>query len=55
MRACTIRRPRKDICTLSSHRATRELYAKVSSHRAPVGAFCEGSMCIELRLELYAK
>ena len=45
----------KSICTLSSHRATRELYAKVSSHRAPVGALCEGSMRIELRSELYAK
>ena len=45
----------KNICTLSSHRATRELYAKVSSHRALVGAICEGSMRIELRLELYAK
>ena len=28
----------KNICTLSSHRATEELYAKVPSHRAPVGA-----------------
>ena len=45
----------KNICTLSSHRATRELYAKVPSHRAPVGALCEGSMRIELRSELYAK
>ena len=45
----------KNICTLSSHRATRELYAKVPSHRAPVGAVCEGSMRIELRSELYAK
>ena len=47
----------KNICTLSSHRATRELYAKVPSHRAPIGALClcEGSMRIELRLELYAK
>ena len=45
----------KNICTLSSHRATRELYAKVPSHRAPVGAVCEGSMHIELRSELYAK
>ena len=45
----------KSICTLSSHRATRELYAKVPSHRAPVGALCEGSMRIELRSELYAK
>ena len=52
----TIGRPeKKDICTLSSHRATRELYAKVPSHRAPVGALCEGSMHIELRSELYAK
>ena len=39
----------KNICTLSSHRVTRELYAKVPSHRAPVGAVCEGSMHIELR------
>ena len=45
----------KNICTLSSHRATRELYANVPSHRAPVGAVCEGSMRIELRSELYAK
>ena len=45
----------KNVCTLSSHRATRELYAKVPSHRAPVGAVCEGSMRIELRSELYAK
>ena len=45
----------KNICTLSSHRATRELYAKVPSHRAPVRAVCEGSMRIELRSELYAK
>ena len=45
----------KNICTLSSHRATRELYAKVPSHRVPVGAVCEGSMLIELRSELYAK
>ena len=45
----------KNICILSSHRATRELYAKVPSHRAPVGALCEGSMRIELRSELYAK
>ena len=45
----------KNICTLSSHRATRELNAKVPSHRAPVGAVCEGSMRIELRSELYAK
>ena len=53
----TIGRPGKNICTLSSHRATRELYAKVPSHRAPVGALCEGSMRIELtelRSELYA-
>ena len=41
--------------TRSSHRATRELYAKVPSHRAPIGALCEGSMRIELRSELYAK
>ena len=47
-----IGRPGKNICTLSSHRATRELYAKVPSHRAPVGALCEGSMRIELRSEL---
>ena len=45
----------KNICTLSSHRATREFYVKVPSHRAPVGAVCEGSMRIELRSELYAK
>ena len=45
----------KNICILSSHRATRELYAKVPSHRAPVGALCEGSMRTELRSELYAK
>ena len=52
----TIGRPgKKNICTLSSHRATRELYAKVPSHRAPVGSLCEGSMRIELRSELYAK
>ena len=51
----TIGRPGKNICTLSSHRATRELYAKVPSHRAAVGALCEGSMRIELRSELYAK
>ena len=44
----------KNICTMSSHRATRELYTKVPSHRAPVGAVCEGSMRIELRSELYA-
>ena len=50
-----IGRPGKNICTLSSHRATRELYAKVPSHRAPVGAVCEGSMRIELRSELYVK
>ena len=31
------------------------LYAKVHSHRAPVGALCVGSMRIELRSELYAK
>ena len=46
---------KKNICILSSHRATRELYAKVPSHRAPVGTLCEGSMRIELRSELYAK
>ena len=54
----TIGRPgkkKKNICTLSSHRATRELYVKVPSHRAPFGALCEGSMRIELRSELYAK
>ena len=51
----TIGRPGKNICALSSHRATRELYAKVPSHRAPVGALCEGSMRIELRSKLYAK
>ena len=51
----TIGRPGKNICTPSSHRATRELYAKVPSHRAPVGDLCEGSMRIELRPELYAK
>ena len=45
----------ENICTLSSHRAIRELYAKVPLHRAPVGALCKGSMCIELRSELYAK
>ena len=44
----------KNICTLSWHRATRELYAKVPSHRTPLGALCEGSMRIELRSELYA-
>ena len=43
----TIGWPGKKICTLSSHRATRELYA--------IGAQCEGSMRIELRSELYAK
>ena len=51
----TIGRPRKNICTLFSHRATRELYAKVPWHSAPVGALCEGNMRIELRSELYAK
>ena len=51
----TIERPGKKTRTLSSHRATRELYAKVPSHRAPVGALCEGSMRIELRSELYAR
>ena len=51
----TIGRPGKHLCTLSSHRTTRELYAKMPSHRAPVGALCEGSMRIELRLELYGK
>ena len=45
----------KNICTLSSYRATRELYATVPSHRAPFGALCEGSMRIELRSGLYAK
>ena len=40
----TIGRPGKNIYTLSSHRATRALYAKVPSHRAPVEALCEGSM-----------
>ena len=34
----TIGRPGKNICTLSSHRATRQ-YA----HRAPIGASYEGS------------
>ena len=29
-------RKKKNICILSSHRATRELYAKVLLHRAPV-------------------
>ena len=51
----TIGRPGKKHMYLSSHRTTRELYAKVPSHRAPVGALCEGSMRIELRSELYAK
>ena len=51
----TIGQQGKNVCTLSSHRATRELYAKVPSHRASVGALCEGSMRIELRSELYAK
>ena len=46
---------KKNICTLSLHRATRELYAKVPSHRAPAGALCEDSMRIELRSALYAK
>ena len=46
---------KKNIRTLSSHRATWELYAKVPSQTAPVGALCEGSMRIELRSELYAK
>ena len=50
-----IGRPGKSICTLSSHRATRELYAKVPSHRAPVGAVCEGSMRIELRVIIFQK
>ena len=41
----TIGRPaKKNICFLSSHRATRELYANVPSHKAPVGALCEGNM-----------
>ena len=51
----TIGRPGKNICTLSSHRATRELYAKGPSHRAPIGALCEGIMRIENRSELFAK
>ena len=56
---CIIGRPgkknkKKNVCILSPHRATSELYAKVPSHRAAVGALCEGSMRIELRLELYA-
>ena len=52
----TIGRPgKKNMCTLSSHRATRELDSKVPSHRASVGALCEDSMRIELRSELYAK
>ena len=51
----TIGRPGKNICTLFSHRVTRELYAKVPSRRAPTGSLCEGSMRIELRSELYAK
>ena len=38
-----IGRPGKNICALSSHRATRELYANMPSHRAPIGALCEGS------------
>ena len=33
----------------------RELYAKMPSHRALVGALGEGSMRIELRSELYVK
>ena len=53
--ACHWTTRKKNICTLSSHRATRELYAKVPSHRAPVGAVCEGSMRIDFRSELYAK
>ena len=49
----TIGRPEKtnkkknnNICTLSSHRATRELYAKVPSpsHKAPVGALCGSTL-----------
>ena len=51
----TIGRPEKNICTLSSHRATRDLWAKVPSYRAPVRALCQGSMRIELRSELCAK
>ena len=51
----TGRPEKKNICTLSSHRATSEIYAKVPSYRAPVGALCESSMRIELRSELYAK
>ena len=35
----------KNICTLSSQRATRELYAKVSSHGAPVGVNAKGALC----------
>ena len=31
----------RNICTLSSHRATRELYAKVPSHRAPVRVYAK--------------
>ena len=51
----TIGRPGKKHIYLSSHRTTKVLYAKVTSHRAPVGALCEGSVRIELRSELYAK
>ena len=51
----TIGRPEKNKYTLYSHRATRELYAKVPSHRAPVGALCKGSIRKEFRSELYAK
>ena len=51
----TTRKKKKYICNSSSHSATRKLYAKVSSHKAPVGALCEGSMRIGLRSELYAK
>ena len=45
----------RNICTLSSHRATRELYVRVPSNGVPVGALCEGSVRIELRSELYTK
>ena len=56
----TIGRPgKKNICTLSSHRATRELYAKVPSPRAPVGALCAshraqtGALCEGSSMRLY--
>ena len=42
---------KKNICSLSSHRATRELYAKVPSHRAPAKAVRAWS---SMRWELYA-